>query len=416
MFEEGWLDEEIKKKKRRILVGLFILLLLGTIVSFPLAELFPPSPAAGSEAMVETLAHVATAARPTPVPATRATGVPTSKVRATTTSLPEVTPQPTATAAVARVTPAVTEETPGGAGGGTPDVSLTVTSTPVGTSPTLETATPLGPGQLPVAGADSIRGLRWLILGLVAILLGTLMLGKAATRGLPSFVWRAGQERRFQMVCHWAPLGGQRVLDVGCGVGMYTAAFLRETPHVFGVEIERERALEARARAAGVVQALGERIPFLDATFDVVFSHEVLEHVADDRDCVAEMVRVTRPGGRIVVFVPNRLYPFETHGIFWRGRYHFGNVPLVNWLPTSLRNRLAPHVRAYTAGDLRRLFDGLPVRIIYHTQVFPGYDNVVARAPALGRGLRAITYALERTPLRAFGLSHLLVVKKSIKA
>ena len=59
------LDEEIKKKKRRILVGLFILLLLGTIVSFPLAELFPPSPAAGSEAMVETLAHVATAARPT---------------------------------------------------------------------------------------------------------------------------------------------------------------------------------------------------------------------------------------------------------------------------------------------------------------------------------------------------------------
>ncbi|NIU60939.1 MAG: methyltransferase domain-containing protein, partial [Pseudomonas stutzeri] len=64
------------------------------------------------------------------------------------------------------------------------------------------------------------------------------------------------------------------------------------------------------ARAAGVVQAPGERLPFPDATFDVVFSHEVLEHVADDRACVAEMVRVTRPGGRIVVFVPNRLYPF----------------------------------------------------------------------------------------------------------
>ena len=218
------------------------------------------------------------------------------------------------------------------------------------------------------------------------------------------------------------------MLDVGCGVGMYTAAFLRETPHIFGVEIERERALEALERAAGVVQTPGERLPFPDATFDVVFSHEVLEHVADDRACVAEMVRVTRcpepaactersrsegqTGGRIVVFVPNRLYPFETHGIFWRGRYHFGNAPLVNWLPTHLRNYLAPHVRAYTAAGLRRLFDGLPVRVVHHTQVFPGYDNIIARVPALGKVLRAVTYALEHTPLRAFGLSHLLVMER----
>jgi SAM-dependent methyltransferase len=236
---------------------------------------------------------------------------------------------------------------------------------------------------------------------------------RRAACGEPSYVWRAGQERRFGMVRRWATLPGRRVLDVGCGVGMYTAAFLRETPHVFGVEVERERALEARERAAGVVQAVGEHLPFPDAAFDVVFSHEVLEHVADDRACVAEMVRVTRPGGRIVVFVPNRRYPFETHGVFWRGRYHFGNVPLVNWLPAPLRDRLAPHVRAYTAGGLRRLFAGLPVRVVRHTQIFPGYDNVVARAPALGRTLRAVTYLLEHTPLRTFGLSHLLVVERN---
>jgi SAM-dependent methyltransferase len=216
------------------------------------------------------------------------------------------------------------------------------------------------------------------------------------------------------MVCRWAPLAGRRVLDVGCGIGMYTAAFLRETLQVFGVEIEHERALEAQEqrRAAGVVQSPGEHLPFPDATFDIVFSHEVLEHVADDRACVTEMVRVTRPGGRIVVFVPNRLYPFETHGVYWRGHYCFGNAPLVNWLPTPLRNRLAPHVRAYTAGGLRHLFDDLPVRVIHYTQIFPGYDNIIARAPGLGRTLRAFTYALERTPLRVFGLSHLLVIEK----
>lgn len=214
------------------------------------------------------------------------------------------------------------------------------------------------------------------------------------------------------MVRRWAPLEGRRVLDVGCGVGMYSAAFLRVTPHTFGVEVEFERALEARNRATGVSQAVGEHLPFADATFDILFSHEVLEHVDDDRRCVTEMVRVLRPGGRAVVFVPNRLYPIETHGVFWRGRYHFGNVPLINWLPTAIRNRLAPHVRAYTASGLRRLFEDLPVRIVHHTQVFPGYDNIIAHLPALGRPLRAVTYALEGTPLRAFALSHLLVAKK----
>jgi len=235
---------------------------------------------------------------------------------------------------------------------------------------------------------------------------------KAAERGHPSYVWRAGQERRFEMVGRWAPLRNRRVLDVGCGMGLYTDAFRRETPHAFGVEIEYERARRAAGAAAGIAQATGERLPFSNAVFDVVFSHEVLEHVADDRICAEEMVRVARPGGRIVIFVPNRLYGFETHGVFWRGRYRFGNVPGVNWLPKRLRDRLAPHVRAYTGRDLRRLLDGLPVRVIHHTQVYPGYDNVAARAPALGRLVRSITYALEGTPLRVFGLSHLLVLER----
>jgi hypothetical protein len=55
----------------------------------------------------------------------------------------------------------------------------------------------------------------------------------------------------------------------------------------------------------------------------------------------------------------------------------------------------------------------LPVRRVAHTQVFPGYDNIVRRHPAAGRILRALTYTAERTPLHIFGLSHLLVVEKT---
>jgi SAM-dependent methyltransferase len=203
------------------------------------------------------------------------------------------------------------------------------------------------------------------------------------------------------------------VLDVGCGVGMYTAAFRRRTPRVFGIELDHPCALEAKGRAAGVAQARGERLPFPDASFDLVFSHEVLEHTDDDGAAVKEMMRVTRPAGRIVIFVPNRLYPFETHGIMWRGTYRFGNIPFVNWLPDTLRERLAPHVRAYTWQGLERMFAGLPVRLVHRTTIYARYDNIVARAPRVGRLLRAITYALERTPLRAFGLSHFLVLERT---
>ncbi|MEZ4658484.1 MAG: hypothetical protein R2911_13000 [Caldilineaceae bacterium] len=49
-----------------------------------------------------------------------------------------------------------------------------------------------------------------------------------------------------------------------------------------------------------------------------------------------------KPGGRGIIFAPNRFHPFETHGHYWRGQYHFGNTPLINYLPDPLRNRLAP--------------------------------------------------------------------------
>ena len=120
-----------------------------------------------------------------------------------------------------------------------------------------------------------------------------------------------------------------------------------------------------------------------------------------------------RPGGRLVIFAPNRLYPFETHGFFWRGEYRFGNIPLVNYLPDRVRNHLCPHVRAYTEAGLRQLLAGLPVKLVAHTQVYPGYDKIVRRRPAVGRALRGLTYRLERSPLHRFGLSHLLVVEKT---
>ncbi|MEW5721341.1 MAG: methyltransferase domain-containing protein, partial [Chloroflexota bacterium] len=158
--------------------------------------------------------------------------------------------------------------------------------------------------------------------------------------------------------------------------------------------------------------SVSEVLPFSDNSFDAVLLHEVIEHVADDRQTIREAQRVCKRGGRVVVFAPNRLYPFETHGAYFGARYVFGNIPLVGWLPNFLRAKFAPHVRAYTARDLRALFAGLDGALIAHTQIYPGYDKIARQSVSLARVLRGVTYFLENTPLRAFGLSHFAVWEK----
>jgi SAM-dependent methyltransferase len=244
---------------------------------------------------------------------------------------------------------------------------------------------------------------------------------KAIQLGHPSYVWGFGQERRLALIRRFAPLEGGKILDVGCGLGTYVKAFRRFSDDVHGVDIDADKVAVASQELPNIRVAPAEELPYPGDTFDVVLSHEVIEHVDDDRLAVAEAVRVLRSpgpsggrsGGRLVLFAPNRLYPFETHGAYWRGIYHFGNIPLVNYLPNRWREAICPHVRAYTARDLRRLFDGLLVRFVIHTQIFPGYDKIVQRQPALGHLLRQVTYLLEHTPLRLFGLSHLVVVEKT---
>lgn len=234
---------------------------------------------------------------------------------------------------------------------------------------------------------------------------------REAVLGCPSYLWRFGQERRLALINRYAPLADKMILDVGCGLGTYVERFRRFSDRVYGVDLEASRVAEAARRVPNLVASRAEELPFPQGRFDVVVLHEVIEHVEDDRGVVQEAYRVTKPQGRIVIFAPNRLYPFETHGIYWRGRYRFGNFPLVNYLPHNLRRRLTPHARAYTIKGLRRLLNGLSYDLIVHTQIYPGYDKIEARSPNLARLLR-LTYALERTPLRLFGLSHFLVVEK----
>lgn len=215
------------------------------------------------------------------------------------------------------------------------------------------------------------------------------------------------------MINRYAPLAGKRLLDVGCGLGLYLRRFRAFSQAVFGVDIDLEKLQEAAVELPNLAQAPAEALPFPDNTFDMVLLHEVIEHVRNDRQTLREAYRCLKPGGRLVIFAPNRLYPLETHGFYLGSRYIFKLAPLIPWLPNPLRHRFCPHVRTYLAMDIKSLLAGLAGRYVVFTQIYPGYDKIAGRRPGLAKVLRAVTYFLENTPLKIFGLSHLVVFEKA---
>jgi SAM-dependent methyltransferase len=238
---------------------------------------------------------------------------------------------------------------------------------------------------------------------------------KSITLGHPSYVWRFGQDRRLEMIHQYAALEGRAILDVGCGIGTYVRKLRAFSAHTYGVDVDPEKVAEGSATMPNLAVAPAERLPFADNTFDTILLHEVIEHVQDDQAAISEAYRCARPGGRLVIFAPNRLYPLETHGVYFGRRYVYQLMPLIPWLPDAWRRRFCPHIDTYRAGDLRRLFTRtrLPGEFVAFTQIYPGYDKIAARRPWLAGVLRRVTYFLEHTPLRAFGLSHFVVFQKA---
>lgn len=145
---------------------------------------------------------------------------------------------------------------------------------------------------------------------------------------------------------------GDRVLDVGSGFGRHVYECARRGARVVALDYAADEVVETRDTLAAMVDA-GEitadkligvlrgdatRLPFPDATFDVVITSEVLEHIQDDVAAVSEMVRVLKPGGRFAATVPAWLP--ETVNWKLSDEYH---------APKSVGG----HVRIYSRTELR---------------------------------------------------------------
>jgi len=112
------------------------------------------------------------------------------------------------------------------------------------------------------------------------------------------------------------PPGGHTVLDVGGGPGYFATAFADAGFHYIGVEPDPAEMHAGPARSPGPtthVRASGTALPFADASVDICLSSNVAEHVPQPWRLGGEMLRVTRPGGLVVLSYTVWLGPFGGH-------------------------------------------------------------------------------------------------------
>jgi SAM-dependent methyltransferase len=171
------------------------------------------------------------------------------------------------------------------------------------------------------------------------------------------------------------PHPGERALDAGCGTGIYTRRLLERGAAVTGIDLDLEMmgAARLKAPAATFVEADVTALPFPDSTFDLSLAVTLLCFVDDAERAVAELARVTRPGGRVVLAELNRwsLWAAWRRIKGWRGSE--------TWR----------HVRFFSPGDLAILLRQGGARNIrtaaaaYLPPAAPEWLR--ARAPALER-------------------------------
>jgi ubiquinone/menaquinone biosynthesis C-methylase UbiE len=201
-------------------------------------------------------------------------------------------------------------------------------------------------------------------------------------------------------------------LDCGCAEGGYTEALIeRGVERAVGIDPDPSRIDIARSRKksnATSYRCCTTEIPFPDNSFDGVLLNEVLEHVADEDTTLHEIHRVLRPSGRLVVMSPNRWFPFEGHGMRVLGKSFGFPIPFLPWLPSAISMHVM-EARNYWPGELAKIITGAGFTIISIGYIMPVFEVYEWLPKSVIRFYRKAVPFIEKTPLRMFGVSTLII-------
>lgn len=189
----------------------------------------------------------------------------------------------------------------------------------------------------------------------------------------PKFVARVARLARYRQ--------GGRLLDVGCSYGEFLGVARERGFEVEGVEMSPDTAALARAKGIPVFAGSLADARFPDASFEIVHAGDVIEHLTDVQDFVAEVRRVLRPGGVLVVATPNHdaFFPRATLAL-----YRLLGIPWSHATPPL-------HLHQFSTRSLTRLLaeHGLVVVDTDYTPAELGYElRATGAFSALKRAIR----------------------------
>ncbi len=210
-----------------------------------------------------------------------------------------------------------------------------------------------------------------------------------------------------------------KVLDIGCGPGVIVADLLARGCTVYGVDPSTSMVRRCQERfgsrpdahfSVGAVEQLG----FPDRTFDAVVCIGVIERASDNQTALREMARVLKPGGSLLVSVPNRYSPY----LMWRNWVFYPVVSLLRPLYYRLSRRqntpVIPGHVTYSARSYSAAMSENSCPVTAHR--YCGFNFLV---PPLDRAFPRLTVramrraeALRRGPLRGLGYTFLLRGRK----
>ena len=193
---------------------------------------------------------------------------------------------------------------------------------------------------------------------------------------------------------------GKEVLEVGCGTGLILERLAGLAERAVGVDLSPGMLEHARARGLDVHEASATALPFEDECFDAAVSFKVLAHVPPIQEAIDELVRVTRPGGKLALEFYNP----------WSLRYLMKRVRPGRISATVKED--AVFTRWDSVGQVMDMAPpGVKVDCVHGVRVFTPFAQM-HQVPLLGSALGLMERWALRSPLRWFGGFVIVVLSK----